>query len=100
MSTHDDLYAAGRLLLHALHGRAATWTKQSTGATTAITALLRQDGQDAEITVNSSALASAPVKDDSLVFTGATERWFVRRVSESLSLDGDYVLECRSNAAE
>ncbi len=100
MSTHDDLYAAGRLLLHALHGRAGTWTKQSTGATTSVTGLLRQNGTEAEIAISASALASAPVRDDSIVFSGATERWYVVGLSESLSLDGDYVLECRSNAAE
>lgn len=100
MTVHDDLYAAGRLLIHATHGRAATFTKHSTGATTAVTGLLNQDGTSAVISIKSSALASAPVRDDSFVFTGATERWYVRAVSEALSIDGDYVLECSSNASE
>ena len=87
---------------HVVAGRAATWTKQSTGATTAITVVLRGrlDGQSAVFSVKSADLASAPVRDDSFVITGATERWYVRRLSESLSIDGDYALECSSNAAE
>jgi hypothetical protein len=99
-TTHDDLFAAAGLVLHTVQGRPATWTKQSTGATTAVTVLWRVDGTEGVATLKAAALASAPTEGDYFVLTGATARWYVERVRDREGLDADYVLDVRSNAAE
>lgn len=99
MTVHDDMWSAGRLLLEATHGRAGTWTKQSSGATTAVTARLRvlDSGTEAVVALKASALSAAPLRDDSIVFTGSSVRWYVVALQDAIGLGGDYVVECKSN---
>ena len=99
-TTHDDLFAAAGLVLHAVQGRPGTWTKQSTGATTAVTVLWEVDGTNGTATLKAAALSSAPLKDDSFVLTGSTARWYVVEVLDRESPDSDYTFRCSSNATE
>jgi hypothetical protein len=81
-------------------GHAATWTKQSSGVTTAVTLWFRQDGTSGEAGIESSELATPPLKDDSFVITGATTRWYVREVRNREGHTAGYVLDVSSNATE
>lgn len=87
---------------HAVHGRTAVYTKQSTGGTTTLTALLSVDetGLGAVVSLKEEDLASEPLEHDYLVFSGSSVKWFVVRRMDVVGLRGDYRLECASNAAE
>jgi hypothetical protein len=78
----------------------ATWTKQSTGATSTVTLWFRQDGTNGEAGIESAELATPPLKDDSFVITGKTTRWYVREVKDREGHTAGYVLDVSSNATE
>jgi hypothetical protein len=81
-------------------GHEATWTKQSTGATSTVTLWLRQDGTDGEAGIEATELATPPLKDDSFVITGQTTRWYVTSVANREGHAAGYLLEVSSNATE
>jgi hypothetical protein len=101
-TVHDSLFAGGLALLKGTHGRPATWTKQSSGATTSLSLLLlvNDDGLTGVARVVQADLATAPLKDDSFVLTSSTTRWYVTRARDRESPDADYVVEVSSNATE
>lgn len=81
-------------------GHDATWTKQSTGATTAVTLWLRQDGTSGVAGIEDTELATAPLRGDSFVITGNTTRWYVESVNDREGHTAGYLLAVRSNAEE
>jgi hypothetical protein len=101
-TVHDSLFAGGLALLKGTHGRPATWTKQSSGATTSLSLLLlvNDDGLTGVAKVAQADLATAPVLGDYFVLTGSTARWYVAQARDRESPDSDYVLDVASNAAE